>query len=215
MQQLHEGYRGKGTLGDTPRAAACHRRDVQPGQDGQAEAYAAQLQHIVRSSVCVVPNCVHAPGRPNTGASLRRLLQERCGDTDTPERREGRGFLLRVLWAGVPDDGLSQADAASQQADPPAFYFRIPAGGVRLRTYGGRGGGRNHRTAKRDRSVDCHEAGRDVDPVELLPLVVPEGSLEPVSDRRRGGTSPVLQPLASRSSTEDVGQEVRRGETLR
>jgi hypothetical protein len=67
------------------------------------------------------------------GASLRPLLQERCGDTDTPERREGRGFLLRVLWAGAPDDGPSQADAASQQADPPAFYFRIPAGGARLR----------------------------------------------------------------------------------
>src|SRR5215208_6357662 len=56
------------------------------------------------------------------GASLRRLLQERCGDTDTPERREGRGFLLRLLWAGAPDDGPSQADAASQQADPPALY---------------------------------------------------------------------------------------------
>jgi hypothetical protein len=78
-----------------------------------------------------------------------------------------------------------------------------------------RGGGRNHRPAKRDHSADCQEAGRDVNPRELLPLVVPEGSLEPVSDRRRGGTSPVLQRLASRSSTEAVGQEVRRGETLR
>jgi O-antigen/teichoic acid export membrane protein len=26
------------------------------------------------------------------GASLRRLLQERCGDTDTPERREVAAF---------------------------------------------------------------------------------------------------------------------------
>jgi hypothetical protein len=56
-----------GALDDTPRAAARHRRNVQPGQDGQAGAYAAQLQHIVRRSVPVVPNCVHAPGRPNTG----------------------------------------------------------------------------------------------------------------------------------------------------
>ena len=203
------------TLGDTPRAAACHRKDVQPGQDGQAGAYAAQLQHLVRRSVPVVPNCVHAPGRPNTRASLWRLLQERCGDTDTPERREGRGFRLRVLWAGAPDDGPSQADAAGQPADPPALYDRSPAGGVRLRTYRGRGGGCNHHTAKRDNGADRQEAGRDVDPRELLPLVVPEGPLEPFSDSRRGGTSPVFQRLALRSSTEDVGQEVRRGETLR
>src|SRR5215211_7461718 len=70
------------------------------------------------------------------------------------------------------------------------FYFRIPAGGVRLRTYGDRGGGRNHRSAKRNHSADCQEADRNVDPRELLPLVVPEVSLEPVSDRRRGGTPP-------------------------
>jgi hypothetical protein len=201
-------------LGDKRRAAACHRRVVQPGQDGLAGAYAAQLQHLVRRPLPVVPEDLHAPGRPNTGAGLRRLLQARCGDTHTPERREDRGCVLRVLWAGAPDDRLPQADPAGQQADPPAFYDRSSAGGVRLRTYGGRGGGRNHRTAKRDHGADRQEAGRDVDPRELLPLVVPEGSLEPISDPQRGGAFPVFQRLASRGSAEDVGQEVRRGETL-
>ncbi len=201
--------------GDRPRAAACHRGDVQPGQGGQAGAYAAQHQHLVRRPLPVVPDYVHAPGRPNTGASLRRLRKARCGDTDAPEHREGRDCLLRVLWAGAPDEGPPLADAAGQQADPPAFCGRSPAGGVRLRTYEGRrGGSRNHRTAKRDHGADRQEAGRDVDPRELLPLIVPEGPLEPVIKPRLGGTSPVFQRLASRSSTEDIGQEVCRGETL-
>jgi hypothetical protein len=82
-----------------------------------------------------------------------------------------------------------------------AFYRRSPASGVRLRTYRGRcGDGRSHRTAKRDHCADRQEDGRDVDPRELLPRVVPEGPLEPVSDPR--------------SSTEDGSQEVRLGETL-
>jgi hypothetical protein len=76
------------------------------------------------------------------------------------------------------------------------------------------GGGRNHRTAERDHGADRQEAGRDVDPRELLPFVVPVGPFEPVSAPRRGGTSPVFRRLASRRSTEDVGWEVRRGETL-
>jgi hypothetical protein len=66
-------------LGAKASAAACHRRDVHLGQDGQAGAYAAQLQHIGRRSVPVVPDCVHAPERPNTEANLR--LQARCGST--------------------------------------------------------------------------------------------------------------------------------------
>src|SRR5215203_5801561 len=94
-------------------------------------------------------------------------------------------------------------------------YRRSPAGGAGLRTYGGRrGGGRNHGSAEHDHGADRQEAGWDMDPRELLPLVVPEGPLEPVSAPRRGGTSPVSQRLASRRSTEDLGQEVRRGETL-
>jgi hypothetical protein len=42
-----------------------------------------------------------------------------------------------------------------------------------------------------------------------------EGHVQSVFLRsQRGGTSPVFQRLASRRSTEGVGQEVRRGETL-
>jgi hypothetical protein len=103
---------------------------------------------------------------------------------------------------------------AGQQADPPAFYRRSPAGGARLQTCGGRGGGRNHGMAERNHGADRQEADRGVDPRELLPLVVPESPLEPVSAPRRGDTSPVFQRLASRRSTEDLGQEVRRGETV-
>jgi hypothetical protein len=66
----------------------------------------------------------------------------------------------------------------------------------------------------RTRRVIYTVLGIGVLPRELLPLIVPEGPLEPVIKPRLGGTSPVFQRLASRSSTEDIGQEVRRGETL-
>jgi hypothetical protein len=201
-------------FGDKPRATTCHCRDISPGQDGQAGVYAAHIQHHRWRPLRSVPHRVHAPGRTNTEARLRRLLKARYGDTDAPERREGRGRLLRVVWTGAPDDGPPQVDAAAQSPDQPAFHRRSPAGGARLRTYGGRRGDRNHGTAERDHEADRQETDRDVNLRELIPLVVPEGPLEPVSGSRQGGTSSVFQRLASRRSTEDVGQEVRRGETL-
>jgi hypothetical protein len=120
--------------------------------------------------------------------------------------------------------GLVTNGLLARLLSPPesGAYFPVLSGRTRRVIYtvlgigvlGTLGGGRNHRTAERDHGADRQEAGRDVDPRELLPFVVPVGPFEPVSAPRRGGKSPVFRRLASRRSTEDVGWEVRRGETL-
>ena len=141
---------------------------------------------------------------------IRHIKPQWARDGEKPHATTGgnEGHVQRVFLRSI-------ADAAAQPAHQPAFYRRRPAGGAGLRRCGGRRGGvRNYGTAERDHGADRQEADRDVDPRELFPLVVPEGPLEPVSAPRRGSTSSVFRRLAWRRSTEDVGQEVHRGETL-
>jgi hypothetical protein len=152
-------------------------------------------------------------GSNSFGASSLKNRLRRGSSWASEEKLGGAviGLVTNGLLARAPDDGPPQADAAVRQADPPTFYRRSPAGGARLRPYEG---GRNHGTANVIMVLIAKKLAGMWTCVNFSLSSFRKGLSKPVSAPRWGGTSPVFQRLAPRPSTQEVGQEVRRGETL-